>query len=1043
MLPPPASTTAPRTIAFDNCVLDADARELRRDGAVVALQPKAFDVLLYLLGARDRVVTKEELLDHLWPNEAVTESSLTFSIKAVRRAVGDDGATQRVLKTVHGRGYRFVAEIRAAGAAPATVAAGTVARDRVLLQAASAQFVGRSEEFSRIREELALVRRGQTRTVFVLGDPGVGKTRLAAEIAALAEASGDTVLVGRCTEGSPPAFWPWVQVVRSFVEQHGREATRAAAGDGLADLARVVPGLVDPDEEARLLHSPGEGEATHARLRLFDSLVGFLRAASAAQPLVVVLDDLHWADASSLMVLRHVVREMLDSPLLVLGTYRHAEAPADGALAGLLAWLHRTRRSTRLPLHGLTDDEVALLMRELAGSEPPGELVTNIGRVTDGNPFFVEEFCRDLLDRGLFAPGEALALGSIRVPMEVREVLMQRASRLGASDRDVLATASVLGREFRLVDLVAAAEREESAVLRALEAAEATGLVHAEAGRPGTLVFAHALVREVLYEDLGSLRRAELHRRAGRVIESRAGGDPLLRASEMARHFGGAVALGDVAKAFACEVTAGDLCVERFAYEDGAAHYERALAFARSGACEDDARFELLLAMTRCAFRAGDEDRSRDLVAEAVEIARAKGSAPLFARAALRTATLFPVTPYERVALLEEALGGLRRSAQPDPRLLSRVLSALASGLYSEAGEADRREALVDEALALARASGDRRTLLRVLTAAQVALWQPEWLERRLALAGEHLAVAEQTGDPVEKASVRTWYVPALVESGRMAEADRQIDLIEREAADSRMLVYRANALSFRAMRALTRGAFDEVETLAQRSYELSRRYNETTASMTLWSQVYYVRREQGRLAEIAAGIHLFAAQVRHVSWDWLLLHLLVEDERPREAVRIVRRMVDSDFRECVPDSSHIVYTSALFGIAEAAWRLRDRDLAKFLLSRLEDFPQRWVTVGLGGVCLGSVSYILGLVLATLGRREEAVAALEQAERDHRDGDVPLPLLRTRAELGGLLLAGRSGEERRRGRAMLAEVVAESRRLGLVQIERIAGAAGG
>ena len=1074
----PASSFASRIVEFGDCTLDVAARELVRGGQRVSLQPKAFDVLVYLVSERDRVVTKDELLERLWPGEVVSESSLTFSIKAVRRAVGDDGASQRILKTSHGRGYRFVADVREAGVSPsADEAAATAgrsgdttaatipeddraasdvrrpgersearrpiqARDRILLQTAATSFVGREDERRHLDGELARARSGETRTVFVLGDPGVGKTRLVAELAANAEAAGDTVLVGRCYEGTPPAFWPWVQVVRSFVEQQGRDAARAVAGDSLPDIARLVPGLLDAEEEARLVRTPGEAEAEHARLRLFDSLVGFLREASRTRPVVVVLDDLHWADASSLLLLRHLVRELLDSRLLVLGTYRHVEVKRGGALSELLGWLHRTKRSMRLRLHGLTDEEVAVLVRDLAGAEPSGELVSALGRVTDGNPFFVEEFCRDLVDRGAFEGDAALTADCIRIPEEVRDVLLQRVARLGDAAKDILAVAAVLGREFRYDDLLAAAGGGEGAVVAALEAAEASGLVQSEPGSPGNFVFVHALVSEVLYNGLGSLRRAQLHRSVGTVIEARSGGDPLLRAAELAHHFSGAVAVGEAAKAFACERAAGDLYVERFAYEDAAVHYERALRLARDGACDEDARFELLLAMSRATFRHGEDARSREILLEAVVMARASGSPIRLARAALRTATLFPVTPRERVALLEEALAGLRALIEVDPRLLAGVLSALASGLYGKADAVDRREALVDEALEMARSSGDRRTILHVLTASQVALWRPGYLDRRLALSREHVDVAEQGSDLVERASARTWYIPALLEKGSVAEADRQIELIDREAAESRMLVYRANALSFRAMRALTRGAFDEVEFLAQRSYELARRYNETTASMTLWSQLYYTRREQGRLAEIEAGIHLFAQQVTQVSWDWLLLHLYCEDERSEDALPMLERVVESGLDEGMPGDSHIVFAAALFGMSEAVWRLKHAEGATLLLPHLERYRDQWVTVGLGGVCLGSVAYCHGLALATLGRREEAVAALEHAEREHEREGLLLPLLRTRAELGSVLLAARSGDSRRRARELLASTAAEARRLGLVQLQRVIEGAG-
>ncbi|HYC54906.1 MAG TPA: AAA family ATPase [Candidatus Binatia bacterium] len=1044
------TATSAASLRFANCVLDVPTRELRVGGAAVSLQPKAYDVLVYLARNRDRVVSKNELFDQLWPDEVVSESALSFSIKAIRKAVGDDGTSQQVIRTMHGRGYRFVAECLgdpAAAAAPATPAlrqSGNPTRagsawNRVQLQPAAARFVGRAAELDTLRGELETSRQSQTRTVFVLGDPGVGKTRLSAELAAEAEASGSTVLVGRCYEGSPPAFWPWVQVVRSYVEQRGVAAARAAAGQGCADIARLVPALLDR-EDPDAVPALSETEVEHVRLRLFDSIVTFLRAIARERSTVVVLDDLHWADASSLLLLSHLVRELLDSPLLVLGTYRHIEVEPGGALSSLLAWLHRTRRSVRVRLHGLSQDEVGALVRELAGSEPDAELLSSFGRVTDGNPFFVEEFWRELAEtREVARPAGP---DGLRVPSEVHDVLLARVQRLGDGAHGVLTVASVLGREFEYGVLERCCDLPAQELLGVLEKAERAGIVHAKPDAPGSYVFAHALVNEVLYRDIGGLRRAGLHQRAGRALEQRSGGDELHRISELAHHFHEAAVLGDIAKAIQYETEAANLCMRQLAYEDATAHFERACQIAHSGSYDASKRFELLLGLARAAVRAGDDERSRAAIFDAVDIARSNGSARDLARAALRLATMYPATGGEVVALLEEAVSGLRR-ANADPALLARLLSALAAALYSSPGMADRRDDLADEALALARASGDRFVLLRVLAGSQVAQWRPSYLARRLELGREHVAVAEQGEDVIARVSARTWYIPALVQKGEIAEADRQIDLIEREAAASRLPAYRANALSFRSMRALLDCAWEDVEFLAKSAYEMSHRANPTSASMTLWSQLYYTRREQGRLAEIEAGIHMFSAQVTQISWDWLLCHLWCEDDRHDEAAAMLDKLMNAGFQEGLPPESHIVHFAALHGVAEVAAHTGNAEAARLLRPRLEPYAGQWVVVGLAGVCLGAVEHLLGMLAATAGDVDEGIALLEQAERIHRQAGVRLPLIRTRTELGSVLVRRGRSAQSRRGAAMLQQTWKEARDAGLVkvarQIESVAG----
>jgi predicted ATPase len=386
-------------------------------------------------------------------------------------------------------------------------------------------FVGREAELAALAVDLDAAAGGRGGVVLLAGEPGVGKTRLAEELAAHATTQGAVVLWGRCWEGEgAPAFWPWVQIVRAYVEAVDPAVLRQDMGAGAADIAQVVPAVHDrlPD-----LPTPPPVEPEAARFRLFDSLAGFLRAAAARRPLLLVLDDLHWADAPSLALLRFLGRELEGAGLLVVGIYRHTEVDRGHPLLATLADLTRGQHHRRLRLGGLDQREVASFVALVTGVEPSSELASAVHRQTDGNPFFVTEVVRLLASQDRLDHAEtdlpALAAG---LPEGVRAVVAERLGRLSDGCQGVLEVAAVLGRDFQLPALEPATGLDPARLLELLEEAETARVVAAVPGGLGRWRFAHALVREVLYEGLPAARRIRLHGRVGEALEAVYEADP-------------------------------------------------------------------------------------------------------------------------------------------------------------------------------------------------------------------------------------------------------------------------------------------------------------------------------------------------------------------------------------------------------------------------------------------------------------------------------------------------------------------------------------
>jgi DNA-binding winged helix-turn-helix (wHTH) protein len=312
---------------FGECQLDDVQLRLMRSGEPVKLEPKVFRVLIYLMQNRNRVVSKHDLLDALWPGEFVSESALPRAVTAVRRAVGDDRTQQWAIRTVHGHGYQFVADVRVRDGALAARAEAPESEPDVV-------FVGREEPLRRLCDRLEEARAGRGHIVLLCGEPGIGKTWTADELTRRARASGCGVYTGRCAESEgAPAFWPFVEILRACLASCDESVLRAELGERIADIAQLVPEL-----RPRLgdLPEAPSVDAEQARFRLFDAVCSTFTQRSRTHPTLLVIDDLHWADKPSLLLLRFLAPRLREAKLLLLGTYRDVEVRRDHPLRDIL-----------------------------------------------------------------------------------------------------------------------------------------------------------------------------------------------------------------------------------------------------------------------------------------------------------------------------------------------------------------------------------------------------------------------------------------------------------------------------------------------------------------------------------------------------------------------------------------------------------------------------------------------------------------------------------------------------------------------------------
>lgn len=435
--------------------------------------------------------------------------------------------------------------------------------------------IGREAELAVLDGALVRAVRGDGGIVLVSGEPGIGKTRLVEELARRAGEGGARVTWGRCYDGTgAPPFWPWMQVVRALIAAVGAEDVRDALGSGATDLAPVFPDVM------ALVGGVSQAEGVDPeliRFRAYDAFVRFLARLSADRPLIVILEDLHWADVASLGLVEFLSGALDGTHLLVVGTYRRAEVPAavGHPLSRTLAALARRRVPEIGPLPGLSLDSVGQLMEAHLGTAPDRKLVETVWGRSDGNPFFVVELIRLMLSPDRRAPpghGDV----SPHVPTRVRDVLRDRMAGLPDGTAALLDLAAVVGPEFDVDVLQAASAFDAEQLLRLLEGALVTGLVIDDPGVVGRYRFSHALVQETVYEDINALRRARLHLRVGAAMEELRGSDQH-RYGQLAFHFTRAASAATRAKAFDYTLRAADAASERLAYEQAIDNLHRAL----------------------------------------------------------------------------------------------------------------------------------------------------------------------------------------------------------------------------------------------------------------------------------------------------------------------------------------------------------------------------------------------------------------------------------------------------------------------------------
>jgi DNA-binding CsgD family transcriptional regulator/tetratricopeptide (TPR) repeat protein len=868
-------------------------------------------------------------------------------------------------------------------------------------------FVGRATELATLRALMPWAEGEGRRVALVGGEAGSGKSRLVREFAAEVAEQGALVLYGACDAVVHPPYGPFVEAL----EQLPADELRSLARDELARLLPVLgpaaPAASDPDTERHRLHT---------------AVAELLTGVGARRPVLLVLEDAHWADVPSLGLLRHLARASGRMRLMLLATFRDAEVDMPDALAETLADLRRSEDVVRLRLAGLSADELSEFVRTVSHADLEPEVVAALSDMTAGNAFLVCELWRALVD------GEAVEVidgrlrlsrpvGELGAPDSVREVVARRVARLAPATADLLELAATAGQEFELgvlrggdgVDLAAA-----------LDEAVASGMIEELPSRRLAYRFTHELVRRSLYDGMSAVRRAELHLRVGEALE-RSGG---FSVADLAHHFAAAAPFGGTARGVHYNVLAARAASAGLDFDEAAERLRVALELGIDDPAE---RAGLLLELATSRHRAGRAVDAITAYGEAAEIATGVGDAELLAQAAIgyEDAAWRPVITDQRaVDLLERAAAAL---PEEDSRLRVGVLGGLARALEIR-GEHRRGSDVRGDAVAMARRLDDRAALARVLVG---SYW-----ERHSRSAGQVLAMlteardlAAALGDVELRTEAMNWRTCAFLALSDLESARREADEVRATAERTGQPFHVHVAEHCGSVIALCEGRLADAEAMAQRSHEWSRLLTGRDASGVYGIQMFGIRREQGRLAELAPLIRMLAGET---TWRpglaSLLTELGMEDEARRELAAVTADGLDA-FRASL-------WLASLTYLTDACTALGDEAVAALLYPELAPHAGSTVLIGHMAACYGAADRYLGMLAATLGEWERAQNHFERAMSLNRQMGAVTWLAHTAYQYGRMLLASRG--DRDRAAELLGEASLLAERIGMpALLERI------
>lgn len=987
--------------AFGEYELDQENYELRRAGTLVPLQPKVFDLIRYLVEQRGRVVPTPELLQHVWPNESISRSAMSWSLNQARKALRQEGKAKLPIETIYGRGVRFNADVRLIESNAAQAA--QPGRQPRAERALGDPFVGRQQVLAELERHLERTLGGRGGLSLLSGETGIGKTRCAEEFLLQVQQRGIDVFRGHCLPAdSAPALWPFVEILREAVAAE-QPAPLAAAGYQLLEL------LVPRSDAAA-------GQAPAGRGNLFwllDRIRSYLRQASEFAPRLIFLDDLQWADDASLSLLSLLCAELQHCRLLIVITLRDPP-PLDAGRAQHLARLKR--RVQQLPLLGLGVDDVRQYLQQVAAAAVPVELAQAMHARTAGNPLFIQESVRVLLLRGANLDDGTLDASQIALPGTARaELLHASLASLPPDTRALLEVASIFGASFELGLLERVSGVTGPALLDLLDAAGSVITADPDHLR---FAFSHELLREAIYEQMPSARRAGYHLKVAHTLEQSS--LPDTAAGDIAYHAHRALPVGPAPMALHHARRAARAATAIGAHVDAIRFYRWALdALQHMAEPELRLRCELLIGLGSALRWAGMMLECRPHLENALTIAREQQYHSLLALAVrrLRPIHVHALQPDPAVLQAIEASLPMLPSSADDVRV--ELLSQLAC-LPPHALDMERSKALSSQAVELARKLMHPRPLFEALRSRLYALSGPGDIAELLSVSDQMLRLVRE---PVSVRIVTEVYIArfyAQLQAGNMSEVDAALRELAGLCADDILPEWQWQMERLKAMRSLHRGEFETAERCFQDLHERAERHALNYGEHFYAPQAQSLLRARGSLRYMQPS-EAQPQPTRAALDDAPRAFALLAAGRTDECRKLVDHLASHDFEQIPQNRS---YLWALCQLALTVEQLEHRPAASQLYERLRLYPDH-NAVAPHGFSMGAVACFAGVLAGKLQRPRDAIAHLERAIARNDATQQPAQSARARLLLAQMLAAAPAQRKRARTLAFESKATAE------------------
>jgi DNA-binding SARP family transcriptional activator/tetratricopeptide (TPR) repeat protein len=909
--------------------------------------------------------------------------------------------------------------------------------------------VGRARESALLGDWWTSVREGAGRLLLVDGDPGIGKTRLVAELARTVESNGALVLWGRCDEDPVAPFQPFAEALGRYFQSLSADHISRMPGWQLTELSRLVLRL---REYAPMLEEEG-GDPESERFRFFEAVTATLNELSSSGTILLVIDDLHAADLPTLLLLRHVLRGTDDATVGIVGLFIDTEVPPTHRLRATLADVRAVHPVTTVHLQGLSSEAVGELVRGWPNAPP--DLVPQLCRLTDGNPLFLDELLRQLGYREAeqSEEGDAPVPPNLSPTEAIRELVARRVSRLPEDVIYLLQAAAVAGPECEATIAADAAELTPEQRLDAFDRAVESRLLRRVGQDIGDrYAFSHTLVRDAIYGELLRGRRLRYHHKIA-VATERLHADALdTYVNELAHHFYMGAALADADKASHYCRAAGERALRLLAFEEAAVHFARSLEVAEQfGPPDHVARCDALIALGEAQNWAGDTARANANFERAAALARALGDAGRLAAAALRAGPLSYLgilrVSEEQVQLLEEAL--LALPAAEDSHLRAMVSARLSLVIVYTADfpttpeSLARSLALSNDAVGIARRLGDRVALGYALNARMHALWGIDPAPERLAAGTELGEIADEIGDEQLALHGHMWRIRELLAQGDVDAVNGEIARFRARDTGPVHPLEASFAFNVTAMMALLEGDFETAEQLGQRALEVAEGHNDLALSFygTLmvwtWWQRDDLAASDATLREIIAQ-----ASTEYPTASAALALVLAESGDAEAALIQLRSLEELGWGSTADDQtegmSMAVAAAACSAVGPAA-----NPFAARLYEVMRPYAGTAVVVRApAAACLGPADHYLGLLAGTMGDLALAEVHHEAALRLARRMGSPPFEVAAEVELARTLRQRRRAGDEERVAVLLRHAEESALAMGLHRLARLAAAPG-